>query len=247
MYKLRVIFAIAAAVLVLANPAWCQSAATVDEQFAVYHQALSGTAEEILRSPAERESEPNGSSNASLEGSGINFNSSLTRVQQLRPLLDPILREEGVPTDVAAVVLVESGGRPAALSSRGALGLWQLMPDTARRYGLMVAGGKDERLDVVKASRAAARYLRDLYVRFGDWPLAFAAYNAGEQAVQRAMARSGSNDFQRLNSFLPTETRAYVPAVIAARSLFAQAGFTEVALNAARTAHVLYASAQLDD
>ena len=72
-----------------------------------------------------------------------------------------------------AVVLVESGGRPTALSAKGALGIWQLMPQTARRYGLTVTPEKDERLDVLKATRAAARYLHDLYGQFSDWKLAW--------------------------------------------------------------------------
>jgi membrane-bound lytic murein transglycosylase D len=176
------------------------------------------------------------------------FSNAVARVQQLRPLLEPILREHGVPTDLAAVVLVESGGRPTALSPKGALGLWQLMPETARRYGLTVSSAKDERTDVNQATRAAARYLRDLYARFGDWKLAFAAYNAGEQAVQRAMMRSGGSDFERLHGFLPNETQAYVPAVMTARPLFGSSReFTGPTLRAARTAQVLYAGAKLGD
>jgi hypothetical protein len=121
------------------------------------------------------------------------------------------------------------------------------MPETARRYGLMVSPDKDkdkdERLDPVRATRAAARYLRDLYGEFGDWKLVFAAYNAGEQAVQRARMRSGSNDLQRLAAFLPSETRAYVPAVMTARPLFGPGqAFPGPALRTARRARVLYAS-----
>ena len=140
-------------------------------------------------------------------------------MQPLRPLLEPILREQGVPEDLTAVVLVESGGRPEALSAKGARGLWQLMPGTARRYGLVVTPAQDERLDVLKATRAAARYLQDLYAQFGAWDLALAAYNAGEQTVQRALQRSGGN-FVRLSASLPQETRNYVPAVLAAQPLF---------------------------
>jgi membrane-bound lytic murein transglycosylase D len=139
-------------------------------------------------------------------------------MQPLRPLLEPILREQGVPEDLTAVVLVESGGHPEALSAKGARGLWQLMPETARRYGLIVTPAQDERLDVPKATRAAARYLRDLYAQFGAWDLALAAYNAGEQTVQRALQRSGNN-FVRLSASLPQETRNYVPAVLAAQPL----------------------------
>jgi membrane-bound lytic murein transglycosylase D len=140
----------------------------------------------------------------------------VARVEQLRPVIEPILREEGVPADVSAIVLVESGGLPKALSPKGARGLWQFMPQTARRYGLAVSDERDERLDVAKSTRAAARYLRDLHQLFGDWRLAFAAYNAGEQTVVRAIGQSGQRDFFGIEPVLPQETRRYVPAVLQA-------------------------------
>lgn len=140
------------------------------------------------------------------------------RIDAFRPLVLPILTKEGVPGQLAAVIQVESGGNPLALSDKGALGLWQLMPETARRYGLRVDSHLDERLDVEKSTTTAARYLRDLYVHFGDWPLALAAYNTGEQNLQRAIDRARSRDFATLSSlgYLPVETRNYVPAVLAA-------------------------------
>jgi len=146
---------------------------------------------------------------------------AMKRLDQLRPTLSGILESEGVPQEIVSVVMVESGGRTTALSPKGALGLWQLMPDTARRYGLVVTPSRDERLDVDRSTRAAARYLRDLYQQFGSWPLALAAYNTGEQRVQRAVERSGSSDFIQLSSLrlLPQETRNYVPAVLSAMQL----------------------------
>ena len=140
------------------------------------------------------------------------------RLNLLRPVVEPILRSHGVPTDFAAVVLVESGGRASALSPRGARGFWQLMPNTARRYGLRVDEIKDDRLDLFRATEAAARYLHDLYEQFGDWKLALAAYNTGENNVGSAILRAHSTDFDQLSNLrvLPLETRNYVPRVLAA-------------------------------
>ena len=166
------------------------------------------------------------------------------RVENLRPLLEPILRNAGVPPKLAAVVLVESGGQPAAVSPKGALGLWQLMPETARRYGLLVNVNRDERLDVIKSSHAAANYLHDLYVRFGDWALALAAYNAGENAVQRGLDRARENDFFRLShlKLLPEETRKYVPSVLASMNLFdGPVDATDASVKTGTTGAVRYA------
>ena len=142
--------------------------------------------------------------------------SAIARLEELRPLIDPILRSEGVPLDLAFVVVVESGGKPDVVSPKGARGLWQLMPQTARRYGLVVDEERDERLDIAKSTRVAARYLRDLHAQFQSWPIVLAAYNAGEQAVQRAIERGQSDEFGVLASreLLPLETRVYVPAVV---------------------------------
>ncbi len=146
---------------------------------------------------------------------------ALRRLQVIRPTLEGILQEEGVPTELVGVVLVESGARPLALSPRRARGLWQLIPETARQYGLEVRGGHDERIETDRATRAAARYLRDLHQQFENWPLALAAYNAGQDAVQKALRGSKTVTFWQLSSgrVLPEETRLYVPAVLAAMRL----------------------------
>src|SRR5262249_6584800 len=112
--------------------------------------------------------------------------------------------------------------QPLALSPRQARGgLWQFIPETARRYGLTVSAAKDERVQLESATRAAARYLRDLNDRFGSWPLALAAYNAGENAVQAAREKGRARTFSQLSAagLLSAETRAYVPAVLAAMGL----------------------------
>ena len=172
---------------------------------------------------------------------------AIQRVQQLRPTIEPILRQEGVPSELSAIVLVESGGQITALSPKGARGIWQFMPDTARRYGLAVTAERDERIEVVKSTRAAARYLRDLHQQFGDWQLAFAAYNAGEKAVEHAAARTGHRNFSSMQRALPRETRNYVPAVLNAMAILGsnpEGALRAVNSSRSPTARLLYASAE---
>ncbi|MBN1961139.1 MAG: lytic transglycosylase domain-containing protein [Deltaproteobacteria bacterium] len=109
-----------------------------------------------------------------------------------------ILHEEGVPVEVVALPFVESMYNPKACSHAGAAGLWQLMPATARDLGLVVNKNKDERYDVFKATRAAARMLKDNYRMLGSWPLAITAYNYGPYGLKRAIKRIGSRDLMTL-------------------------------------------------
>jgi hypothetical protein len=133
------------------------------------------------------------------------------------PIITGILRENGLPASLLGVAAVESGFDPVALSPKGARGLWQLMPATARRYGLVVQPQRDERTDPIKSTYAAAQYMKDLFEQFQDWPLALAAYNAGEDRVERALRQAGARDFWTLRRYgaLPEETLRYVPAVLA--------------------------------
>jgi hypothetical protein len=184
--------------------------------------------EELLRRIAEEQAALNPTATATpakqgwpgLKSTGNIPRLVLARYNSHRDTLTRILLDEGLPVEVLSVALIEGGFNPLALSPKGARGIWQLMPDTARRYGLTVAPGNDHRTHPEHATRAAARYLRDLYRMFGDWKLALAAYNAGEGRVQRAIERAGVRDFDELarRRLLPAETRSYVPAVLAAWS-----------------------------
>jgi membrane-bound lytic murein transglycosylase D len=169
----------------------------------------------------------------------------------LQPTIELILCEEGISRQMEAVVLIESGGHLDALSKKGARGLWQLIPDTARRYGLAVTPTIDERLDPSKSTRAAAQYLRDLYAQFGDWPLALAAYNAGEDTVERAVERVRTRDFPSVarSGLLPSETRDYVPTVLNAMSVLASRTDAPVTTEtgASAGARILYAADRADN
>jgi membrane-bound lytic murein transglycosylase B len=240
--------------------------ASVGDDFVVLHQALDNAADlalaNVVREAATSSQIGEAANNATAppgakvldefakqywNGDDEAVRRAVARVTQLRAVLTPILRDEGIPNEVAAVVLVESAGSIAALSPKGARGIWQFMPDTARRYGLAVTADRDERIEVIKSTRAAAHYLRDLYQRFGDSRLALAAYNAGEQAVERAIARTGQRTFSRIGRVLPEETRNYVPAVIQAMELLGsnnQEILPVVKSDRSPTRSVLYASTE---
>ena len=145
---------------------------------------------------------------------------ALRRARPYLPLVTQVLREEGLPLDLAYIPLVESAFDPQATSRTQAKGLWQLVGGTARSLGLRQDAGVDERNDPEKSTRAAARYLSQLVETFqGDWLLALAGYNAGPARVREAIRRSGRHDFwalSRTDEFLPQQTRTYVPKVLAA-------------------------------
>jgi membrane-bound lytic murein transglycosylase D len=130
------------------------------------------------------------------------------------PRLESAFAAEGVPPRLAWLAEAESNLNPLARSPVGARGLFQLMPSTAHALGLGTFL-PDERTDPEKSARAAAHYLRSLFEKFGSWPLALAAYNAGEGRVSRLLASLGATDFEGVSSHLPAETRMYVPKVCA--------------------------------
>ncbi|GAB4028806.1 lytic transglycosylase domain-containing protein [Spirosoma gilvum] len=139
----------------------------------------------------------------------------LERIPMFFPLYERMLAEYGLPNELKYLSIVESALNPRAISRAGAGGLWQIMPGTGRDLRLYQDEYVDERMDPVKATEAACKYLRDLYNIFGDWELAMAAYNCGPGAVKRAMRRTGGDSFYSIYDALPKETRGYVPQFVA--------------------------------
>lgn len=132
------------------------------------------------------------------------------------PIFEEELEKAGLPTTLKYLSVIESALRPDALSWVGAQGLWQFMPGTALEYGLRIDTFVDERMDVLKSTRAAINYLQRAHEYVDDWSMAIAAYNCGKGRARRAQRRSGRKTFWGAKRFLPRETRKYIPAFIAA-------------------------------
>lgn len=155
------------------------------------------------------------------QGVGRNhFQRYLERSGRYNKMMRDILKQNGLPQDLIYVAMIESGFNNNAYSRAHAVGPWQFIRGTGSRYGLEIGRWVDERRDPVKATWAAARYLRDLYNEFGDWYLAMAAYNAGEGRIRDAVADSGSRRYWDIadanERYLRAETRDYIPKYLAA-------------------------------
>ena len=142
---------------------------------------------------------------------------SLTRSARYRTFIEQVLGENGLPKALAYLPVIESAYSETMVSSAGARGMWQFMPETAREYGLRVDKWIDERCDPDLSTRAAAAYLKDLYRDFHDWPLAIAAYNAGAGRIHRALDDEHATTFWQLldSAAVSKETRGYVPTFFA--------------------------------
>lgn len=173
------------------------------------------------------------------------FEVSLGRMTHYSPMIARKLEARQMPRDLVYLPLIESNFNPTARSQASAVGLWQFMSETARRFGLKVGKGVDERKDPNAATDAALTYLSSLYDRFGSWYLAAAAYNSGEGTVLRALKRvtgrtTGTDaDFFKISPALPQETRDYVPKLIATARVGQnpqQYGLTPVVFHPSRVA-----------
>lgn len=135
------------------------------------------------------------------------------------PIFEQALKEAGLPTELKYLPVIESGLDPKATSRQGAAGLWQFVPVAAKGYDMKIGTGIDERRDPYISSEKACKMLKDLYNKFGDWTLVLAAYNSGPGTVQKALKRAGGDrskhTFWTISSYLPAETRKYVPMFIA--------------------------------
>jgi membrane-bound lytic murein transglycosylase D len=148
------------------------------------------------------------------------FKKWIKRLGYYGPTISEILRQEKVPQDLIYLAMIESGFNATATSHASAVGHWQFISSTGRLYGLKNGFFTDDRRDLIKATQAAARHLKDLYKVYGNWYLAFAAYNAGPGKVNRAIKRGRTKNYWRLSTprsrHLRQETKDYVPKILAA-------------------------------
>ena len=139
-------------------------------------------------------------------------------------IIESVFERYELPIELKYLAVVESQLKSTATSRIGAKGPWQFMPETARDLGLKVSKKHDERTHYYKSTVAAAKYLKDLYAQFGDWLLVIAAYNSGPGTVLKAIKKSGSRNFWKMQAFLPAETRGHVKRFIATHCYFQQEG-----------------------
>jgi hypothetical protein len=144
----------------------------------------------------------------------------LKRGSRIMPHIETILRREGLPEDLKYLAVAESALRADIGSPKGAMGYWQFIKPTGQRYGLAVDTETDERRELLKATLAAARYLKDLHGLFGSWTLAAAAYNMGEEGLKNEIALQELQDFYRL--YLPQETQRYLLRIVAAKLILSR-------------------------
>jgi hypothetical protein len=141
----------------------------------------------------------------------------LKRTTRYFPFIERMLKEKGLPDDLKYLAIAESALRMHAGSRKGAMGVWQLMPQTARKYGLMVNNSVDERRNLYLSTPAALVYLNDLHDRFGSWSLSLAAYNMGEEGLEAEILEQGISDYYRL--YLSLETQRFIFRILAIKRI----------------------------
>lgn len=152
-------------------------------------------------------------------------------------MMDAVLVQHGLPKELKYLSVIESHLKSTAVSWAGAVGPWQFMPATARRYGLIVTNQYDERTDYIKSTHAASRMLKDLFKQYGDWLLVIAAYNGGPGNVNTAIRRSGSKDFWTLQYRLPNESKDHVKKFISTHYIMeGEGGITTLTKDEAKDA-----------
>lgn len=153
----------------------------------------------------------------STEGGRLTLLTGFKRAGRYREMIERVFTEEGVPQELIYLAQAESAFMPRSVSNKQAVGMWQFIGETGAAYKLKRTSDADDRLDPEKSTRAAARYLRDLHQRYGDWYLAMAAYNCGAGGVDHAVERTGYADYWELlkRHALPRETSNYVPIILA--------------------------------
>jgi membrane-bound lytic murein transglycosylase D len=139
----------------------------------------------------------------------------LGRTERYFPIYEQEFERRGVPDELKYLSVIESSLSPRARSQVGAVGLWQFMRATGKLYGLTINSVVDERREPIRSTEAASNFLKDLYIEFGDWTLALAAYNCGPGNVRKALKRSTGSEFWEIKPYLPRETRRYVPKYVA--------------------------------
>lgn len=150
--------------------------------------------------------------------SHINTTLQLKRANRLFPIVEPVLRECGVPDDFKYLMIIESNGDIEARSPTGASGLWQFMEATGKEYGLEINGEVDERYNIEKATRAACRYLKESYREFGDWLTVAASYNTGRANVKKRI--DAQNQTKAIDLVLLPETSRYIFRLLAVKTIF---------------------------
>lgn len=150
--------------------------------------------------------------------SHINTQLMLKRANRIFPIIEPILKKQGLPDDFKYLMIIESNGDIYARSSVGAAGLWQFMPATGKQYGLEVNNAIDERYNIEKSTRAACRYLKNSYNTFGDWLTVAASHNAGEAGISKRLA--AQKEKKAINTCLLPETSRYIFRILTAKLIF---------------------------